>query len=283
MLEQINIELLKLQDELKKLKSATELIAQSGKLSKDVIDTAQNLNEKFRDLLKKIQSMVSDYMNKTYKYTEENLTKLFYSFQQRVKEEEQLLNKFSEISTNSEDLLKQAVQSILDSDKQKIQQLINQINSALDQQKKLLDQYAKNIENNFKNITDTHKKHLDQEQQILNSYLELAESTAKLTKVISNINFPQRLDLLEQKIDTLTQRHEESHIELKNSSKKQSDQIIEKLELILSNQEDIYSKIEKLRKKLNSNKILLWLSFLIILALTSAFAYFAFKFHLIKF
>ncbi len=270
MIEQINIELLKLQDELNKLKSASEQIAQAGKLSSEVIEMGQTLNEKYRDYLKKVQDLVSDYLNKTYKHTEENLTKLFYSFQQRIEEEEEILKKFSNLSAQSEDLFKQVVNSILEENKKQTDKLVKQITKALDDQKKLLDQYAQKTHQSVEQLTTEHKKKLEVEQQILNSYLDLAEKTAKLTKVIENINFPKRLDTLDTKLDALNKKQDSYFDDIIKTQNKSSDALLDKLETVLTNQEEMYAMIEKNRKKINGNKVLLWIIFIINLAFYAA-------------
>ncbi len=270
MIEQINIELLKLQEELNKLKTASEQIAQAGKLGKDVVEMGQMLNEKYRDYLKKVQDLVSEYMNKTYKYTEENLTKLFYSFQQRVKEEQDILNKFSELSAQSEDLLKQVVDNIIKENKQKLDELVGQINKALDEQKKMLDKYATESRKALEGVIDNHQKRLDTEQQILSSYLELAEKTAQLSKVIEKVNFPQRLDSIDSRLDSLNKKQDDYFSNLRKLTTDNDQQILDKLENVLSNQEDLYALVTANQKKIKGNKILIWIVFILSLLFYTA-------------
>ena len=270
MFEQINIELLKLQEELNKLKTASEQIAQAGKLSADIVELGQNLNEKYKDYLKKVQDLVSDYLNKTYKHTEENLTKLFYNFQQRVEEEEHILNKFSELSAQTEDLLKNVVDNINKENQKRMQELINQLNKTLDEQKKLLDQYAQDNKKSVQQLTDEHKKKLEVEQKILKSYLELAEKTAELTKIIENVDFPKRLNSLDTKLDSLNKKQDSYYENIVKTDQDNTQQLLDKLETVISNQEELYSMIDKNRKKINGNKILIWLIFILSLLFYTA-------------
>ncbi len=263
MIEQINIELLKLQEELNKLKSASEQIAQAGKLSKDVLEMGRILNEKYRDYLKKVQDLVSDYMNKTYSHTEENLTKLFYSFQQRVKEEEEILKKFSELSAQSEDLLKQVIDNIVNENKQRAQEIIDQIAKALDEQKKMLDDYAAKINKTLDGVAKDYRKNLEAEQQILASYLELAEKTAQLTKIIESVDFPKRLDTLDTKLDSLNKKQDSYFDSLTKQQKSDTQELLDKLETVLNNQDELYAMIEKNRKKISGNKVLIWIIFIL--------------------
>jgi hypothetical protein len=273
MIEQINIELLKLQDELQKLKSASEQIAQAGKLSKDVLEMGQNLTESYGDVLKKLQSLVSDYMNKTYKVTEENLTKLFVSFQERVKEEEEILTKFSELSAQSEDILKKVLDQILTRGKKQIDELVAQIKKTLDEQKKMLDSHTKASSEAVQDLAKKHEQTLEQEQQILESYLDLAEKTAKLSKVISDINFPKRLDAIDAKLASLNNRISDTEKELKQTTAEQTDQLLTKISQVLLAQEELYERVEKNRKKIVGNKILLWIIFIINLLFYGAATY----------
>ncbi len=270
MFEQINIELLKLQEELNKLKTASEQIAQAGKLTTNIVELGQNLNEKYRDYLKKVQDLVSDYLNKTYKHTEENLTKLFYNFQQRVEEEEHILNKFSELSAQTEDLLKNVIDNINKENQKRMQELINQLNKTLDEQKKLLDQYAQDNKKSVQQLTDEHKKKLQVEQQILKSYLELAEKTAELTKIIESVDFPKRLNTLDTKLDSLNKKQDSYYENIVKTDQDNTQQLLDKLETVISNQEELYSMIDKNRKKINGNKVLIWLIFILSLVFYAA-------------
>ncbi len=273
MIEQINIELLKLQDELQKLKSASEQIAQAGKLSKDILEMGQNLTESYSEVLKKLQSLVSDYMNKTYKITEENLTKLFVSFQERVKEEEEILTKFSELSAQSEDLLKRVLDEILTKGKKQIDDLVVQIKKTLEEQKKMLDSHAKASKDAVQELAKKHEQTLEQEQQILESYLDLAEKTAKLSKVISDIDFPKRLDAIDSKLSSLNNRISDTEQALKDATAEQTDQLLTKLGQVLLAQEELYERVEKNRKKIIGNKILLWIILIINLLFYGSVAY----------
>lgn len=273
MIEQINIELLKLQDELQKLKSASEQIAQAGKLSKDVIEMGQNLTQSYGNVLKKLQSLVSDYMNKTYKITEENMTKLFMSFQERIKEEEDILTKFSDLSAQSEDLLKKVVDDILGKGKKQIDDLVAQINKTLEEQKKMLDDHAKKSKDAVQDLASKHAENLDKEEQILESYLDLAEKTAKLSKVIEDVDFPKRLEAIDTKLSSLNSRINDVEQTFKQTTSDQTDQLLTKLGQILLAQEELYEKVEKNRKKINGNKILLWVILIINLLFYSSITY----------
>ena len=263
MIEQVNIELLKLQDELQKLKGASEQIAQAGKISKEVIKMGQDLTEKYRDVLKKLQTLVSDYMNKTYKITEESLTKLYVSFQERLKEEEEILTKFTELSAQSEEFLKNIVKDILAKSKEQIDRLTDHIEKVIQEQKEMLKSFGNKIENTVSDLIYKHEQSLEQEQKILESYLELAETTAKLTKVISDINFPKRLDSVDQKLLSLNNRINGLEEIVRQTNAEQTDQLLTKIGQLLLAQEELYEKVEKNRKKIIGNKILLWLIFII--------------------
>ncbi len=262
MIEQINIELLKLQDELQKLKSASEQIAQAGKLSKDVLEMGENLTQAYNDVLKKLQSLVSDYMNKTYKITEENLTKLFHSFQERTKEEEEILTKFSELSAQSEDLLKKVIDELLSRSKKQINDLVSEIKKTLSEQKKMHELHAKASKDAVQELAKKHEQTLEQEQQILESYLDLAEKTAKLSQVIADVNFPKRLDAIDSKLSALNSRINDAEQAIMQSTSDQTDQLLTKLGQILLAQEELYEKVEKNRKKIIGNKVLLWIIFI---------------------
>jgi len=241
MLEQISLELLKLQEELEKLGSASEQIAKAGRFSADVVESVKSLQEKYQDQLDKIQSLVSEYLNKTYQHTEENLTKLFVSFQERVKEEEALLKHFSELSMQTEDLLKDFVKKVTEDNSKKLQSLAKEAEAIIAKQKKITEDYSKAVEKKIAELTKAHEEKMKTEEAVLANYLDLAETTAKLSQYLQSVNFPSRLDAIEEKQSSLEEQ-------IKALTKLVS----EKMEILEANDLDMHEMTKKNKSKITT-------------------------------
>lgn len=125
--DKINIELVKLQDELGTLDMAVKHIDKAGKISNDVLEAISRVQKRYEELLGEVGG----------KYT----------------------------------------------------------------------QFLENAEGKMKSQVDrlsvSHQKQIDDVQSLLDNYLDLAESTAKLPEEIEKIDFPVRLDRMEDSIKNL--------------------------------------------------------------------------------
>lgn len=125
--DKINIELVKLQDELGALDAAVKHIEKAGQTSREVIDAIKKVQQRYDEALQRIESKYSDFLNQTSQQTEKEVQKL----------------------------------------------------------------------------AESHNKQVDEVQKLLDNYLDLAEATAKLPDEINKIDFPVRLDRMEEAIQGL--------------------------------------------------------------------------------
>lgn len=149
--DKINIELVKLQDELGALDAAVKHIEKAGAVSKEVINAIQKVQERYDEALKTIEQQYQQYL----KDTSENTRK--------------------EVET----------------------------------------------------LVNSHQKQVEEVQKLLDNYLDLAEATARLPEEINKIDFPVRLDRMEESIQGLNDSllRTQSHLdELENRLGKKLDQ-----------------------------------------------------------
>jgi uncharacterized protein YutE (UPF0331/DUF86 family) len=92
--------------------------------------------------------------------------------------------------------------------------------------------YQKEIEE-VEGISKTHKEQIAKADSFLNNHQELINKTATLAKQIDNVNFPARLDLVEESIAQMKQEIENTQI------------------LNVSSEETIRNDIAKQDKKIN--------------------------------
>ncbi len=198
MKEHINTELLKLQEELGTLNTAVQEISKAGKVSEDLINSTQHIHLSYQDQLNKIQKLYSEFLNKTYNHTEKNISKIFTHFKEKIREEEKILEKYTELSLQTEDLTHEYLKTNFNENKKQILGLISDADKNFEGQKTIIELYAKSVENQITKVVESHKERLDEEEKILSNYLELAQLTAELTEQLRQIDFPKRLDFIEK-------------------------------------------------------------------------------------
>ena len=125
--DKINIELVKLQDELGTLDMAVKHIDKAGKISNDVLEAIARVQKRYEELLGEVGG------------------------------------KYAQFLENAEGEMKSQVER----------------------------------------LSASHQKQIDDVQSLLDNYLDLAEATAKLPDEIEKIDFPVRLDRMEDSIKNL--------------------------------------------------------------------------------
>ncbi len=231
MIEQINQELLKLQDELNKFNGAVGHIAKAGELSDNLIESSKSLQKSFSEHMGKIEVLFSEYMNKTYSHTEEKINNIFAAFKDRMQQEENSIEKFSQLTTQNEKLSQQTLSKISEQNTKLIEQFVKEAQATLEEEKDYAKLQIENINIELKKITDEHREKLQKEQQVLDNYVELASATAELSKHLKSVNFPKRLDTIAKSV------------ELTNNNIINANEKIEKLE---ENDDKLISNTQKL-------------------------------------
>lgn len=241
MIEQINTELLKLQDELGKFDGAVAKITQAGEMTDSLIESSKDLQKSFGEHLNKIQVLFSEYMNKTYNHTEEKIKAIFTNFQERLKQEENILEKFSQLTNQNSDLAQEFIKKSSEETNNHVQRLIDEAQKNFTEEKEFVQLQMSNFQNKVTSMMDSHKEKIKSEQGVLDNYLELADSTAKLSKYLKSVNFPTELDIIKKQVE-----------ELKAENLKSS----KKIDKLTAENTKFAEKIEKLTNstaKINAN------------------------------
>ena len=181
--DKINIELVKLQDELNALDAAVKHIEKAGEISNDVLAAIDKIQNKYNETL--------TYLN------------------------EQFENHLKDTTEKTKDEIKE--------------------------------------------VSNSHKQQIDDIQKLLDNYLELAEATARLPKEIEKVDFPARLDRIDDEIKNI----QDGIL----NTQKQVDTVSENVNKIYTDFSDINSKAERNRKKMNSIQTVSIISLILLAAL----------------
>ncbi len=236
MKEKINQELVKLEKELSSLNSAVSQIRKAEKISTEVIDAVKKLHTKYTESLEKVNTNTESHLNESVKKTEEKILETI-DFQK-----EQAKNIFGNQKTQIEE------------SKKLITDLRNEIISS---GKKNNDEVQKIIEDNktqVKTLTDTHHKQIDEINSLLNNYLNLADSTNKLSDKIEEVNFPQRLDKISVNIGDINNEIRNILGHIRDLSEDDSIEVLQK-------------KVRKNNRKINFTIFMVIITFIILLFL----------------
>ncbi|MBN2893747.1 MAG: hypothetical protein JXL97_17895 [Bacteroidales bacterium] len=301
MIEQINNELLKLQDELSKFDGAVAKIAQAGEMSDTLIESSKDLQKSFGEHLDKIQGLFSEYMNKTYNHTQEKINTVFTYFQDRLKQEEKTLEKFSQLTDQNTNLTQEFIEKTASNNTDAINRIVEETHKNLTEEKEFVQMQMANFQSKLSSMIDGHEEKVKSEQQLLDNYLELASSTAELSKFLKTVDFPAKLKeinsqveelkaenkLQAEKIATLTEQSAKINA---NTQKLVDDntktEILTKVSKLLTDnrQSQIFETSVKVKSKVSGTKFFVILTFVIVVLLAAfiGFAFFNFFPHFIQ-
>ena len=215
MIEQINTELLKLQDELNKFDGAVKKIAQAGEITETLLENSENLQKSFGEQLQKIEGLFSDYMNKTYSHTETKISKIFEHFQERLKQEEQVLEKYTKLTDQNSSLTHEFYEKIASDNNKQISYLVNEATKNLEEQNEFIKLQKVDFQSKINKMIESHNKKIKSEQTVLDNYLELASSTAELSKFLKTVDFPTKLGSIQKQIEEAKAENNKNFNELK--------------------------------------------------------------------
>ncbi len=258
--EQINTELLKLQEELGTLDTAVKEISKAGKISENLISSTQNIHESYQEQLNKIQRLYSEFLNKTYNHTEKNISKIFSHFQDKIREEEKILEKYTELSIQTEDLTHDYLKNNFSENKKQILGLIKDADKNFEGQRNIIDLHAQSIDKKISAVIKSHEERFEKEEKILSNYVELAQLTAQLTEHLKTIDFPERLDKIKKTADDIEKRQKLNEEKInKLSNDETTKQILTKVEKLLKDNkfDEILNITKKQKRKANITNILL--------------------------
>jgi len=273
----INIELQKLQQELSLLDSAVKQINKAAEISGNVVASGKIVQEKYSEQLAKILQLYSEYLNKSYRHTEDNVKKLVEFFQEKVKDEERVLEKYTELSIKTEDLTHEYIKKAIDNNQLTLNEIVKENRSKVDEQQKNLQKFYDEIEVRLTEVLNSHKDKVNKIDELLSGYLELAQSTAALSTELHNVDFPKRLDEIQnsEKINNLN--IEKINVLVSDIRKNQSDNNI-KLEKLIKEETNLLllAKVKRLESKISRTNAMIWILLLLNLGIIAAFLY-AFK------
>ncbi len=155
--DKINKELIKIQTELSTLDNAVAQIDKAGTTATEVIKTIREVQGKYSNHLEFIQNKVDELLDKSGKNAEEKI--------------EEIRKIFTDYHTQTV----------------KTQQLNNN----------LIESTIKKNDEQITALTSKHSQQVADVQKLMDGYMELAKSSATLNQEIQEVDFPSRLQNLE--------------------------------------------------------------------------------------
>ncbi|RLD68473.1 MAG: hypothetical protein DRI95_02920 [Bacteroidetes bacterium] len=208
--DKINKELIKIQDELSTLDNTVLQIEKAGVTASELIKTIREVQEKYSIHLEFVQNKVDELLEKSGKNAEEKL--------------EEIRNIF--IDYHNETIKSQ--QSNID----------------------LIDLTIKRSDDQINAITSKHEQQIEDVSKLMNGYMDLAKSSATLNQEIQEVDFPIRLQNLENAAKQLNK----VQIQLKND-----------IEAVDDTEQEILKKLKKQSRRSGISLVLNILIFIIVL------------------
>ncbi len=263
MIEQINNELLKLQEELSKFDGAVSKITKAGQISDSIIESSKELQKYFSDNLEKINTMFSEFMNKTYSHTENKINELYYHFQERVQQEEKTLEKYTNLVEQNSEITQEYIKKTTEQNSEAINRIIDEAQKTLIEERDFVKLQIENYQTKINEIVNSHNERVKSEQKLLDNYLELASSTAELSKFLKTVDFPKKLDELKTKQIEVSEKNDlhfgkirEQNTNLGIGFEEHNTKTTAKLEQISADNEDLKSNINKILSDPTNRQVL---------------------------
>lgn len=204
MKDKINNELQKLQEELTVLESAAKQIRTASEVSETVVNEAKKIHESYTEQLDKILQLYSEYLNKSYRHSEDNVKKVYEYIQEKIKDEESILEKYTQLTIKTEDLTHEYIKKVIEENKATFDSFAKDAKEKIETQQKKIDVYFQDSGKNLNKLLEAHNNEISKVEQLLNSYLELAQATATLTQVLESVDFPKHLDKINKNVENLS-------------------------------------------------------------------------------
>ena len=187
MKEKINKELARLQKELQGLENATSQIKKAESIATEVTKSVKGIQTQYIKHLEDLKTQTKNILDQNSESSKKLIKELSENSKMNI-------NKLSE---NSHKNIKQ----LTDSHKKEIKKTNNEL---LELKKEIsesntintnqIKQLAEETHKNQVELSSSHEKQMAEVNKLLESYLDLAQSTGKLSERIGNVNFPERLD-----------------------------------------------------------------------------------------
>lgn len=199
--DKINKELIKIQDELSTLDNAVAQIDKAGTTATELIKTVREVQGKYSSHLEFIQKKVDELLDKSGKNAEEKLEEIRKIF----------------VDYHNETI--------------KSQQSNNN----------LIESTIKKNDEQISALTSKHSQQVSDVSNLMESYMDLAKSTATLNQEIQEVDFPTRLQNLENAAKQLNQ----VQVQLKTD-----------IQTIDTTEQEVLKKIKKANRRAGTNVIL---------------------------
>ncbi|MEA3452296.1 MAG: hypothetical protein U9Q83_10395, partial [Bacteroidota bacterium] len=107
----------------------------------------------------------------------------------------------TDLSSQNEELTQETISKVAEQNTEFVKKLIDETQKTVNEQKEYSILQIKQIYSELQSITKEHENKLTKEQKILDDYIELASSTAELSKNLKSVDFPKRLDTIAKSIE----------------------------------------------------------------------------------
>ena len=225
----INKELIKIQDELSALDNAVNQVEKAGTTAQELIKAIREVQAKYQSHLDYVQKKVDELLNSSEKNTQQKLEEVTKHFKEQAEEIRKIFAEYH-------------VETI------KTQQANNS----------LLEDTIKKNDKQITDLTTKHSRQVTNISKLMDSYMDLAKSTATLNQAIQAVDFPTRLQNLENAAVQLNKVQVQLGTDVKT---------------LEDTQQEILSKIKKSNRRAGTNVILNILIFAAILAFAGLFAF----------
>ncbi|PID89784.1 MAG: hypothetical protein CSA05_00515 [Bacteroidia bacterium] len=164
--EQINLELIKLQEELNLLDSAVKQIDKAGAISNSIIESIGEVQGQYSKHLQKITDKYEDYLQKANEAADEKLEVLVESHKEQIDKVKLLLSNYLELADAVSRLPEEISQIDFPVRLDRIDENISNIQQNILNTQKQIDTVEKRLKHEFKRTTDIEKYIIEQNRQI---------------------------------------------------------------------------------------------------------------------
>ncbi len=230
----IQLEVLKLQEELVSLDNAVKHIEKAGEISNETIHAIREIQARYGQHQQKLLDSYNEYLQKSHTHSAEQINNLKATHQDHIDEIKKITDEYQQFVQNTEkrssenfnigiDRYNQTLNDALDTLKRQTDEIVNSHNTQIERvsdllqeyqqfvidtekrsQKQLdegLDRYNEYLNKAFENnqlqvdaLTAQHREQILEVKQLINQFMELALQASGLTEKIEGVDFPSRLD-----------------------------------------------------------------------------------------
>ncbi len=219
--DKINKELIKIQDELSTLDTAVAQIDKAGTTATEVIKTIREVQGKYSNHLEFVQNRVDELLEKSEKNANDKLEEISENYKNRAEEIRKIFTDYHNETVKSQQTNNDLIESTIKKNDEQITAL-----------------------------TSKHGQQVNDVRKLMDGYMDLAKSSATLNQEIQEVDFPTRLQNLENAAKQLNN----VQVQLKND-----------IQSVDETEQKILKKIKKQSRRSGINLIFTILIFIIVL------------------